>query len=322
MKISRMFITILFLGGMGSAVWAQGDVTSQYMQAGNAALAAKNYDQAIAYYQAVVNANPNNAGAYQGLGNCYYFKGDQANALSNYQKALNLNPNNPQLSQFVQTLQARAGAPASSPASNTPAASTSPATGAVGSPAASKFELDVNAGLALDSSQVGFGGGVGGFFPLSKNFLLGANVNFYTFSEGESASGDGVTISASGSINFLEAMVTVKYKFDGTNMKPYLFAGGGIADVMESASASGSGDGGSASASASASAIDPMFAIGGGLAFPAGKDMDIVVQAKESIILVPGTTVTEDTPEGEVSVSGGGGTESYTVIEGGLNFNL
>lgn len=328
MKILKMCITILsFLGGMGSAAWAQGDATSQYMQAGNAALAAKNYDQAIAYYQAVVNANPNNAGAYQGLGNCYYFKGDQATALSNYQKALNLNPNNPQLSQFVQTLQAKVGATGSSPAATTPAASTSPAGGAAaGSSAASKFELDINAGLALDSSTIGFGGGVGVYFPLSKSFFIGADASFYTFSTGQSgtASGDGVTetASASSSADFIEGVARVKYVFDVPNLKPYVFAGAGIADAISSYSASAGSGGVTVGGSSSTSQIDPLIVAGGGIAFPAGKGMDIAVQLKESIIIVPGQTESETIDGITETETVSGGTASYTTLEAGLDFNL
>lgn len=190
-----------------------------------------------------------------------------------------------------------------------------------------KVELDVNAGVALDSSQFGFGGGLAGYLPLSSNFKLGVSADFYTFSEGASASvsGDGETetVSASANVNFIEVLARAKYVFEGTNLKPYLFGGVGIADVNESGSGTGtSSGGGSATATTSGSQVDPMIAIGGGLEFPAGKDFAITVQLKESLVFVPSQTVTEDVDGSTISVSGGGGTESYTVLEGGLDFDL
>jgi hypothetical protein len=53
--------------------------------------------------------NPNNAQAYQGLGNCYYALGRKADALSFYQRASALQPSNTQLAQFVQNLRAQVG---------------------------------------------------------------------------------------------------------------------------------------------------------------------------------------------------------------------
>jgi hypothetical protein len=319
--VVAVFMTLL---GLAASSRAQ-DQSIQYLQAGNTFYSQKNYDQAIRYYQAATQINANSWQAYQGLGGCYYAKGDNSNALANYQKSLDINPNNPQVSQFVTYLKSQSTAPPLPAGNNNASASTQPVVYAT--TASKSFELDVNAGLALDSSQIGFGGGLSGYVPLDRHFFIGASAAFFTFSESSSgsASGDGVTetASASGSVNFIEGLARVKYVLDGNNMQPYFFGGVGIVDASASYSASASSGGTSESGGGSlGSQIDPALALGGGLQFPAGRDMDITVQLKEAIIFVPGETVTETVGGVTESVSAGGGTESYTTLEGGLDFNL
>src|SRR5580700_4147512 len=91
---AAVFMTLL---GLATALRAQ-DQSAQYLQAGNTFYSQKSYDQAIRYYQAATQMNANSWQAYQGLGGCYYAKGDNSNALVNYQKSLDINPNNPQVS--------------------------------------------------------------------------------------------------------------------------------------------------------------------------------------------------------------------------------
>jgi len=303
---------VSILGWAGSA--AAQDKSLQYYQAGNTFYGQKSYDQAIQYYQYATQLNPNLWQAYQGLGNCYYAKGDKATALTNYQKALAINPNNPSLTPFVQSLQAQVGAPATAAS---PAVSGGTATAAA-APSAGRFELGLNAGVAF-SSLTGFGGGASGFYMLDKNFGIGGMANFYTFGQSASGSGYGVTVTASASTDFLEVLAGAKYKFDGANIRPYAFAGVGIADAIVSASASVGG----ASGSGSTSSIDPMFAFGGGVEFPAGKDLSIFVQGKYSIVIVPGTSETVSNGYGgTTTVTGGGGTSTYLPIEAGVLFDL
>jgi hypothetical protein len=317
MKQLKFAVAVLvILVGFAASSWAQ-DQSAQYMQAGNAAYMGRNYDSAISDYLSATQSNPNYWQAYQGLGNCYYAKGDYSTALTNYQKALDINPNNPQLSNFVQSLRAKVStAPAASNSSvPSPGASTA---------ATSKFELDVNAGLALADSEIGFGGGLTGYIPLDRHFFLGASAAFYTFSVGESGSvsGDGVTetASAGGSVNFIEGLARVKYVLDGDNMQPYFFAGVGIVDASASYSYSSSEE--ESGGGNLGSQIDPVLALGGGLQFSAGKDMNITVQLKEALVFEPGQTVSETVDGVTESISEGGGTESYTTLEGGLDFNL
>lgn len=71
---------------------------------GNQALANKDYNSALQYYQAAINADPNSSAAYQGEGTCYYYMGQKAQALQAYERALQLNPGNTQLQSFINSL--------------------------------------------------------------------------------------------------------------------------------------------------------------------------------------------------------------------------
>ena len=62
------------------------------------------YSKAIGYYQQAINLDPNNAQAYQDMGNAYMKLNDQADALSAYQKSLQINPNNPTLKVMVDNM--------------------------------------------------------------------------------------------------------------------------------------------------------------------------------------------------------------------------
>ncbi len=71
------------------------------VQQAHSAYAAGQYDTAIQTYQAAIAADPNNAKAYQGMGNCYYAKSDKSAAVAAYQKALQIDPNNTPLKAFL-----------------------------------------------------------------------------------------------------------------------------------------------------------------------------------------------------------------------------
>ena len=316
----RVCIVLLFCLAFFPALsgWAQ-DKSLPYYQAGNTFYTNKDYGQAVRYYQAAVQLNPNLWQAYQGLGNCSYAQGDKATALTDYQRALDLNPNNPSLSSFVQSLQAPAAPGPSPETASSPSAGSSQR-----SPSSeSQFQLEINAGLALYSSQVGFGGGLSGYIPLGRNFYLGGGGAFYVASESAGGYGGSVSTSSSASVHFIEGMAKAKYLFDGDSMRPYSFAGVGI--NATSISYSGSAGSGSASVSLSGSGgsqVDPAVALGGGLQFSGGNRMNFEVQLKEELILVPGTTQKVSSYGYSQTVSTPGGTESYTTLEAGLNFDL
>ncbi|HVZ79401.1 MAG TPA: tetratricopeptide repeat protein [bacterium] len=299
MKFFRPFSFFLVLLALPVLVRAQ-DQSNAYYQAGNGLYAQKNYDQAIRYYQAAVQVNPNFWQADQGMGNCYYAKGDKANALASYQKALAINPNNPQLSTFVQSLQAEVGAAPVSPMDGT-----SPAMGA-GGPAASSsaknLELDFGAGAGLASSAsaggasadfgFGFGGKARGLYLLPGGLGLGLSADYYTFSKTPQGS------TTSFSYNFLDLTAAVKYKFDAGGFKPYVTGGVGMSFL--------SAGGGSNSQSES----DPVIQFGGGAMIPGGPDMAFFAEVKYEMVMVGGKN------------GGPGLTYSFIPLEFGVSFDM
>ncbi len=92
----QAYIPKLAAAGQGGAAQASGPLAyaARYYQA-------RRYDEAIQYYNQALGQNPNNAAAWQGLGNCYYAKKDSANAVNAYNKALALNPGNVALQNFI-----------------------------------------------------------------------------------------------------------------------------------------------------------------------------------------------------------------------------
>lgn len=64
---------------------------------------ARQYDYAIWAYNKAIAANPNNAKAYQGLGNAYNAKKDKVNAVNAYKRAIELDPTNTALASYLAT---------------------------------------------------------------------------------------------------------------------------------------------------------------------------------------------------------------------------
>jgi tetratricopeptide (TPR) repeat protein len=118
MKYSRVFLlTVLWMMVAAQAVLAY--TSDDYYQAGKKLYVGQNYDQAIKYFAAALQLDPNNAGALQARANCYYISGQYQNALNDYQKVLDSNPSNAQLANFVERVKAKlAGASSASPAAS------------------------------------------------------------------------------------------------------------------------------------------------------------------------------------------------------------
>lgn len=287
------FSSFLILNNPGLAQ----DQSGAYYQAGNTLYGQKNYDQAIRYYQAAVQVNPQMWQADQGLGNCYYAKGDKATALASYQKALDINPNNPQLAGFVQSLrsQVTTSSATSTGAAVAPAGQTSTGT-------SKNLELDFGAGAGLASNVsfdglsgdfgFGFGGKARGLFLISPDLGLGGTLGFYTFSKSYPGSTTSITTSS------LEITGSAKYKFDAGGIKPYLIGGLGISMLS-----AGSGSG-------SASETDPIIQVGGGAEIPGGNDMSFFAEVKYDMILGGGQN------------GGPSATYSYIPVEVGVAFGL
>jgi tetratricopeptide (TPR) repeat protein len=92
--------------GLGGFIPKLEAATAQAAQQQPADLAARyynarRYDEAIQYYNQAVQANPNDAKAWQGMGNCYYAKQDKPKAVDAYKKAIQLNPQNVALQNFL-----------------------------------------------------------------------------------------------------------------------------------------------------------------------------------------------------------------------------
>ena len=62
---------------------------------------ARQYDSAIQQFTVATTADPNNAKAYQGIGNCYYAKADKPAAVTAYKRSLQIDPSNVQLKAFL-----------------------------------------------------------------------------------------------------------------------------------------------------------------------------------------------------------------------------
>jgi tetratricopeptide (TPR) repeat protein len=117
--VATLMFSMVFLG-LPMTGGSQGATADQYYQYGNKLYMAKDYVNAAKYYQAAVQLNPQNAQAFQVLGNCYLLTNRKADAVGAYEKALAINPNNPQLAAYVQNLKNQLGATA--PAAAQPAA--------------------------------------------------------------------------------------------------------------------------------------------------------------------------------------------------------
>lgn len=71
---------------------------------GHALYREKRYSDALALYTRVGAEEPNNARAYQSIGNCQYAMGDRIAALASYRHSLQMDPSNAALAVFVQRL--------------------------------------------------------------------------------------------------------------------------------------------------------------------------------------------------------------------------
>jgi tetratricopeptide (TPR) repeat protein len=350
MKLFKVFLTaLLFWGLMKFSALAQ-DLSVQYFQAGNTYYSQKNYDLAIRYYQGAAQGNPKLWQAYQGMGNCYYAKGDTNNALTNYNKALSLNPNNPQLSQFVQSLQAKVGASPAATAVSSPTPSSPRNNGPQG--AGQKIELDVMAGgdLILSASDPlpsnyegvtipslaggygsGLGGGGGAYIPLGPNFLVGANAAFYTYGANYNftlsilGANEGITETIKQSN--IEILAAAKYRFNGNNIQPYLLGGVGFALVSFSSSVTEVTSGfGTPTASGYAvpsyTVFSPMLQAGGGVQFPMGNGMNFFAEGKLGIIFIGSSNHSVTISGTAYPYTSPASTLLEFPIDVGLNFNL
>ena len=199
------------------------------------------------------------------------------------------------------------------------------------------MELDLNGGLGLSGGslvdpiyndgapsggQVGLGGGIGGFFYLDPNFSMGLIAGYYNFSQSNREyipNSNPTTYGSNGTMSIIECMVAGKYCFDGNRVRPYFLGGIGIAAIESTVTFIAPNTGFPASIPAQ---VSPMFALGAGLKFPLNKGLNLFIQDKSSIVIVPETTIsfTQTTPSVTRSISAS--TQVYSVYELGLDFEI
>jgi tetratricopeptide (TPR) repeat protein len=85
---------------------------AQSIQYGNYYLQQKNYDAAVGWYNKATQAEPENARAWQVLGNAYYDKGDKPNAIGAWERSVSLDPSNAQLTAYLTQVKGSATASA------------------------------------------------------------------------------------------------------------------------------------------------------------------------------------------------------------------
>jgi tetratricopeptide (TPR) repeat protein len=306
--IAASLFSLLLIAGTAYAE----DLSAVYVQEGNKCYAVKNYDQAIVYYDAAAQVNPNNWQIYQSIGNCYYAKGWIQEALTSYQKALKFNPDNPQLSKFAKSLQARVDK------LKKEAAQIPVYTGN----RRKVFELRPGWGLAIDPNSgydLGLGGVLSCFYVPQENTGIGLILQGYAFENTsapvttyltQSLTQGNETITTKSSTANLELLLGLKYKLEAEEVKPYLVGGIGIADLMQRTVTTYSYQNGnpyngpSPPSLSSGSSLLAAVLIGGGIDIPADKDLNLYV---EVIINV---------------VTDFNASAQYIPVEAGLSFGL
>lgn len=112
MKLSLVALSLALLLAPFTARSAPNVNAEKWVAYGRQQAQAGQYDQAIVSFNNALKFDNSSATAYQGLGSCYWSKGDKEKALTNYKYSLQINPNNPQLKAFVD---ANSGAAAAAP---------------------------------------------------------------------------------------------------------------------------------------------------------------------------------------------------------------
>jgi hypothetical protein len=113
-------------------------------------------------------------------------------------------------------------------------------------------------------------------------------------------------------------MFAGKYCLDGNRVRPYFLGGVGIAAIESSVTFVVPNTGFPAT---TPTQVSPMFALGAGLKFPLNKGLNLFIQDKNSVVIVPETTITfPSSPPVTRSITAS--TQVYTVYELGLDFEI
>ena len=127
-RLALAFVLAVVLPGLSVVpARAQASKADPYYAAGNQLYQAKNLGQALKYYQAAVQVDPNHEPSWLGLANCQYSLGLKVESLSSYEKALAMKPGDAQLTQFVQSLKSQVGSTAAAKSASAEEAGLKPA---------------------------------------------------------------------------------------------------------------------------------------------------------------------------------------------------
>jgi hypothetical protein len=173
----------------------------------------------------------------------------------------------------------------------------------------------------------GAGFGLSAYFPVNQHFSIGLMGGYYTFGQNvyvnDALSSETIVENSTENTQMVEVMLSAKYHFSAKGIKPFAFAGVGIADTSTSGTqAEGpSGYAPEVQTITFPSVVCPMLAVGFGLDFQTGKNMNIFIQGKESIVLMPATPLTYISP-GDTDTVTVGGAIPYSVFEVGISFDV
>ncbi len=167
---------------------------------------------------------------------------------------------------------------------------------------ASNLSYDAAAGLSVPLTSgydLGFGGEVTTALDLHSGLSLTGTVGYYTHDVSNSTQSYtdywGDVYTETGSLASLEVMIGLKYAIGDGPVKPYIFAQGGISDLMNNVTYSYSDTVTTDYATGtSASEVDPEVAGGIGLNIGLGDTsrFSLIVQSKVAAVFATGSTFT------------------------------
>ena len=277
-----------------------------FLTEGNKQYLAKDYAGALKSYQAAVNADPNDAAAYQGIGNCNIALGLKGEALAAYQKSLQLKPNNPSLSDMVQRLQQQ---PQATPVSSGQAAAKPKEL----KPKTIEIELEGGIGISSDLSIRGtysapMGSGAVLYY-LSPQVRIGVSGSYFAYTHSYYTLIPAYDYDLK--ISFLNILAVGKYDFGWDRFRPFILAGAGLSTYTVSTkitSTQHNPDGSIASvtniSNGTVSASYPVLEGGLGIEYVLTDDFNLFAQGRYDLILVSNGSI------------------FMAPIEGGINFSF
>lgn len=302
MKLSvRNLLKLILVPALLAPAQGAFSQTTSGLSDANQAYAAGQYAKAARLYRAVLQGDPQNAKAYQGLGNSEYAQGNKGEALAAYDKSLALNPDNPKLAGFVQGMKAQGV--------TEPAAAAQPAPKANAN-RGGQFdwngpEWNISLGPAFGSGGTGIGVDDTYYFVNGSVFALGVAGNVYLFGL------DTSNVTYCG-----EALLQFRVAFGDGPIKPYVLGGGGFNAIYSTNAFSTSGSGQYISF-----VTDPEVVGGAGVLFSLNRYFRLYLQGKASVVFLSGDTTTIANGGFTQSVSGGG-TLTYYPVEFGMAISL